>query len=159
MAKVVVDNRNVVAPWRSKLPLIGISAGAGLSWWALTGLITKYVIEPLACRDAATLTTCGDAPAIAGSVAAILVAIVALLAFAALRFPRPLFIAAGAAGLLWSLGLYTAGMIWWEALLWSVALYTLAYVLFSLVARIRAFWMSLTVLLVLIAAMRLLVAF
>lgn len=159
MAKVVVDNQNVVAPWRSRLPFIGIAAAAGVAWWVLTSILIQYVIEPLACRSAATLTACGDAPSIAGSLAAILVSVGSLLVFAHLRYARPLFVAIGGAGLLWSLGLYVAGLAWYEALAWSAVLYVLAYTLSLLIAHVRNAWLSVAVLIAAIVLIRLFVAF
>lgn len=159
MAKVVVDNQSVVAPWRSRLLIIIAGVIAGISWWVLTGLLEKFVIEPLACSSSDTLSACGDAIPISGSVAAVLTAVLMLIYLVMIRQARPILIASGAAAVLWGLGLYTAGMQWYESLVWAVLLYVVVFLLFGVISRIRGVWSSLVVALLTVVIVRVLVAF
>ena len=159
MAKVVVDNQNVVAPWRSRLQLIGVAAGAGAVWWLITSLLARYAIEPLACRSTATLTACGDAPTIAGSVAAVMVAAGALFLLASIRQARPILVITSAAATLWMLGLYVTGLVWYEAIFWSIVAYIFVYVLFATIGRIRNVWIGIATALICVVLIRLFLAF
>ena len=159
MANVVVDSQDVVAPWRSKLQILWIALGAGAAWWVVTSLLAQYVIEPLACRSTDTLTACGDAPIISGSVAAVIVSAASLFALVTIRQPRPLIVAVGSVATLWLLGLYVSGLVWYEALLWAMAAYAVTFVLFSTIGYIRRFWVSLVVAIIVVVTVRLLTAF
>lgn len=159
MAKVVVDKQSVVAAWWPKLHLTFIAIGAGALWWLLTGLLTRAVVEPLACTSSATLTACGDAPSIAGTIAVVLVMAIALYGFVIIRQPRPLLLTVGAVAVLWSLGLYTAGLQWYSVLIFAVLSYVATFHLFALIGRVRSPWVSLCTAAVVAIAVRLLVAF
>ena len=159
MARVMVDNQNVVAPWRSNISLAAVAAVAGLAWWVTASLLARYVIEPLACRSSATLAACGDVPTISGSIAVVVVAAGVLLALVMMRRSRPVLIAAGAAIMLWGLGLYTAGLSWYEALVWAILAYVSAHFLMYLISRMRGAWRSLASAAVVVLGVKLLVAF
>ena len=159
MARVVVDSLDVVAPRRSSVIFLGVAASAGAVWWVVTSLLSRFVIQPLACRSVATLTSCGDSLVIAGSVAALLVAIAALFVLVTLRHARPLLTVTSSAALLWSLGLYVDGLAWFEGLAWAMILYAVSYALFALVGRIYSVWLAVGTAVVLVLVLRLLVAF
>lgn len=157
MAKVVAGEQKIVAePWWRKGQIIYIGLGVGLFWWILTFLLENYVVEPLACRDLATASACVNSSGIAGSIAAVLVAIGGTAALVRALQPRPIIIAVTSAILLWDMGSLLSGVSWWESLLWSLFMYTVAYVLFSLVSRYRWLAVSLLVALAVIAVIRLL---
>jgi hypothetical protein len=137
MAKVITDERTVVVkPWWARVRIVVIGAVLGLIWWILTALLNAYVIDPLACRDLANAAVCVDSVGVAGSIAAVLVAILGALALVRTLQPRPIIIAVSVAAVLWSLGQYIAGLAWYEAILWSVVVYAATYSLFGLIARI-----------------------
>lgn len=159
MAEVVVDSRDVVAPLRTRRNFIAVAAVSGVAWWAFASILTRYVIEPIACRSSATLAACGDASSIAGVIAVLIVAAGSLYALVLLRQPRPLIIVAGASVILWGLGLYLTGLTWYESLLWSIVLYCLSYALMAMIARVRGVWMSLIVAVLGVVLVRLFVAF
>ena len=72
---------------------------------------------------------------------------------------RPLSIAIPGVILLWELGLYVTGIVWYQALLWSMLAYAISCALFALVGTIRRLWLHLALVVILIVLMRLLVAF
>ena len=156
MAKVVqVEERVIVQPWWGKLKIVWTGLGLGVLWWLLASLLKQYVVEPLACRDLATASACVDSFGVAGSVAAIIVAIIGALVLVRALQPRPIVIALASAVVLWTLGSYLSGLSWWETLLWAVFFYGVTYVLFSLVARIRNTVPALVVAVVIVIAIRL----
>ncbi len=157
MAKVVQSQQQVIVePWWGKVKILWIGLGAGLSWWVLTSLLKHYIVEPLACRDLATAAACVDSFGVAGSIAAIVVAILAMLLLIRAFQPRPIVIALSTAVLLWDLGAFINGLSWWETLLWALFFYGATYVLFSWAARITNTALSLVVAAVVVILIRLL---
>ena len=137
MAQVIADERSVVVkPWWVRVRIGFVGAGLGLIWWILTALLKNYIIEPLACRDLSTATACVDSLGVAGSIAAVIVAVIGVFVLIRTLQPRPIIIAVASAVLLWSLGSYMNGLAWYETIFWAIALYAATYVLFGLIARI-----------------------
>ncbi len=156
MAKVIASEHNTVAePWWGKGKIVGLGLAAGISWWALTNILNKYVIEPFACRDLSLVDSCTGSLGTSGSIAAVLVAV--LFAYVLVRAlqPRPIIVTASALLLLWDLGLWTTGLGWLVTVLWAAGLYAVIYSLFSLVARMRVLWASALVALFIVVAIRL----
>lgn len=159
MAKVIQDERSVVVePWWAKGRIVYIGLSLGLLWWILTALLSRYVIEPLACRNLSSATACIDAQGVAGNITMILVAVIGVAILVRSIQPRPIIIALGTAVILWGLGSMLGGLAWWAVLLWTLFLFASSYSLFSLVARIRWLWVSLVVAVVLAVGIRLVVA-
>ncbi len=159
MARVMVDNQNVVAPWRSSYIITAAAAIAGVVWWVLTSLLTRYAVEPLTCSSSATLAACGDSPAIAGSIATIIIAIGMLIFMVNQLRPRPVITVVGASVVLWGLGMYVTGLVWFEAIFWSVLSYIAVYLMMSLVGSIRGLWRSVLTAVICVFVIKLLIAF
>ena len=157
MAKVVQSQQQVIVePWWAKGRIIYIGLAMGLLWWVLTAILRQYVIEPIACRDLSSATACVDAFGVAGSIAAVLVAIAGTLLLIRYLQPRPIIIAVATAVLLWDLGMIIDGLAWWAVLLWGLFFYAASYGLFSMVARIAWLWVSIAVAVVIVVGIRLL---
>ena len=136
MAKVILHDRMmVVKPWWARVRIVFVGAALGLLWWVLTAILRAYVVEPLACRNLANAATCMDGYGIAGSIAAVIVAVVGTFALVKTLQPRPIVIAVATAAILWVLGYYISGLAWYEAALWGIVAYAISYVLFSLIGR------------------------
>jgi len=120
---------------RARFYIIGIGLVVGLAYWVTTVLLTRYVVEPLACRDIATAASCVGAIGIAGKIATVLLATLSLLVMIRVSLFRPIIIAVATAVVLWNLSVYTTGLFWAEALAWSIVLYGLSYALFGWIAR------------------------
>ncbi len=137
MAKVIRDERTVVVkPWWARVRIIFTGAGLGLVWWILAALLRFYVVEPLACRNLSSATTCVNGLGVAGDIATILVAILGVFVLIRTLQPRPIIIAVAAAVVLWSFGYYVTGLAWYEAIFWAILAYAATYALFGLIARI-----------------------
>lgn len=157
MAKVIQNEYNVVAePWWAKGRIVLIGLGMGLTWWVLVSVLNRYVVEPLACRDLSNAAACTDSFGVAGSIAAILVALLGVFVLVRAFQPRPIIIALSSAILLWDLGSLMNGLSWWVTLLWSLALYAVVYGLFNLTARFRSIAVSIFVTLIVLVSIRLL---
>lgn len=157
MAKVIQTQQQIVVePWWVKIKIVYIGLALGLAWWVLASLLKHYIVEPLACRDLATATACVDSFGVAGSIAAIIVAILGVLVLIRALQPRPIVIALATAVLLWDLGAFLNGLAWWETALWALFFYAASYTLFSLAARINSTALSLVVAAVTVVVIRLL---
>lgn len=157
MARVIVDERTVVVkPWWARVRIVFIGASLGLIWWILTALLRVYVVEPVACRDLSNAATCVDAYGVAGSIAAIIAAIIGVFMLIRTLHPRPIVIAVATAAVLWTLGHYVSGLAWYESVLWAVVLYAATYVLFGMVARIVWFPAAAATAIITVVAIRLL---
>lgn len=139
MARVIqTEQQVIVEPWWVKIRIVYIGLGLGLLWWVLASILKYYVVEPLACRDLSSAAACVDSFGVAGSIAAILVALVGAIVLVRALQPRPIVIAVATAVLLWDLGSFMNGLVWWETALWALFFYMTTYTLFSLVARVRS---------------------
>jgi len=139
MAKVIQTQQKVIVePWWGKLTIVYIGMAMGLLWWVATVILRHYVVDPLACRDLGTAAACVDSFGVAGSIAAIIIAILGAAVLIRNLQPRPIVIAIAAAVLLWDLGSLLNGVTWWEAGLWALFFYAATYSLFSLVARLSS---------------------
>ena len=148
MARVIVDEQSVVAKsWWHHGRIILIGAVLGMLWWFLTGLLQTTVVDPIVCRDAATV--CVDSRGIAGAVATVVIAVIALALLVRIETARPIIIAIGSAIVLWNLARYLNGLSWFESVAWSVGLYAAAYALFAVVRSIpRLLWANIVAILV-----------
>ncbi len=156
MAKVIESEYNTVAkPWWAQIKMVWLGASAGLSWWVVSTLLNRYVVEPFACRDLATVQTCVNSFGTSGSIAAIIIAVGFTYVLVRNLQPRPIIIAAATLVLLWDLGTLMSGLSWWVSLLWAVLLYVVSYLLFALVACMRMLWLSGLTALFIVVAIRL----
>lgn len=144
MAKIVTTEHNVVSTnqWAGWLRVVGFGAATGLAVWILTALLGRYVIEPLACGQALNAQVCVAVTPLAGNIATVLVAPLAILGMVRLGIIRPIIIAVAAAALLWPLAAWVEGLFWLEAIAWFIALYAVSYGLFSWIARHTVLWMA-----------------
>lgn len=158
MAKVIVDEQKIVVkPWWERARVVFVGAGLGLCWWVVTALLSRYVVEPLGCRDLSNgAATCTDSFGVAGNVAMVLIALLGTAVLVRGFYHRPLLITVASAAVLWGLGTFLTGLAWYEALLWSVVLYVAAYALFSLVARIKMLGWAIIIAAVIVLTIRLL---
>ncbi|MBC7943628.1 hypothetical protein H7X68_03975 [Candidatus Saccharibacteria bacterium] len=137
MATVIVDGAhtqpvNASYSWWH-LALVG--GVIGILYWALSLLVSTFIIDPLFCRSAVNASACSNSIELSGNIANILVATIGLAVLVRLRALRPLIIAVAAAIVLWGLAGWTNGLVWGEVVFWSALLYSLSYVLFSWISR------------------------
>ena len=157
MAKVIQSQQQVVVePWWAKGRIIYIGLGMGILWWVFTAILSQYVVEPIACRNLSTASSCVNSIGVAGSIAAVLVAVIGTVLLVRYIQPRPIIIAVSTMILLWTLGSIMDGLTWWVTILWALFFYTASYVLFSMVARIQWLVISLLTAAVIVIGVRLL---
>lgn len=158
MAKVIQSQQQVIVePWWVKGRIVYIGLGMGLLWWVLTAILRQYVVDPIACRDLSTASACVNSIGVAGSIAAVLVAVAGTFLLVRYLQPRPIIISAATMLLLWDLGSIMNGLVWWVTLLWALFFYVASYSLFSMVARIQWLAAGLTLAAVIVVGIRLLV--
>jgi hypothetical protein len=123
MAKIVksdVDSQLFTAfyPfWR----IVIIGAITGIVFWVVSGLINNYA----------------SSISLAGNIATIITAIIAVAAMVRMQIAQPLIIAVLVGASLWGLAEWVDGLFWAEALAISAGLYGLSYVLFSWLLRFK----------------------
>lgn len=157
MAKAIQSQQQIIVePWWAKGKIIYIGLGMGLLWWVLTSILKQYVVEPISCRDVATATACVNAVGVAGSIAAVLVAVLGTFLLIRYLQPRPIIISLATAVLLWELGSLANGLAWWAVLLWGIFFYVTCYLLFSMVSRIKWLFVAFAVAAIIVIALRLL---
>ena len=158
MAHVIIEDEAIIArTWRSWLQTIAIGAGTGLAAWVFTAVISRYVIEPLACGATLNAAVCSDATGMAGNIATIIVTTIAVIVMVRLRVIRPIIIAVASAALLWGLAAWAEGLFWLEIIAWSIGLYAIAYGLFSWIARSTVLWLAIVLSILIVLSIRLIV--
>jgi hypothetical protein len=141
MAQIIITDQQAIAEsYVMWVRTIVLGAVTGLIFWLLTILIANYVINPLACGRLFNATLCVDPTPVAGTIAAILAAVVGVISMVRIGAARPIIIAVASAALLWDLGAWTDGLFWLEAVAWSIVLYAAVYALFAWITRYANLW-------------------
>lgn len=132
MAKVV--NAQIPAAWQpwAQSAIVGVIVGAIFA--VVTALLSRYVIEPLACGTGDAVQ-CAGAVGLSAHIATVLAAAAGIALGIRFAIFRPLFVGIAAAMFLWGFGDWTAGLFWLEILGWALLLYAITYALFAWIAR------------------------
>jgi len=157
MAQVIIEDQYqtiIRRTWDTWGRTIVLGAVVGLTYWVLTTLIGHYIVEPIACKSVTNAAACSNATPLAGNIAAVLVAALAVIGMVRLGIARPIIIAVGAGALLWDLGGWTLGLFWLEAIAWSVALYAIVFALFGWITRYATLLTSLIISLLIVLIIR-----
>lgn len=159
MAQIIIEDpeamsRSLVLWGRT----IALGVVVGLISWLLTGLISHYVVEPIVCGQGINAAACSDATALAGKIATVLVATLAIAVMVRMSVARPIIVAIATAALLWNLADWTLGLFWLEAIAWSVLLYALCFALFAWITRYATLWVTLIGSLLIVLVIRILLA-
>lgn len=162
---VKTDTPTAVVPSPSPLVAMGtgdlirtmlIGAGVGLATTALYLVLNTYLFGAALCR--AGVDGCENAPLYSAIVALIVGVIAGIVALAKAGAYRPLLIAIAAAAALGGAFGFMGQSVWYGALLIGAVLFALAYGLFAWLARLRSFVLSLLLLVVVAALVRLVIA-
>ena len=135
-----------------QVALLGIVLGA-LSW-LIAALIDRFITGALMCGENGP--TCEPSTIVAGNVAIVLTSIGGLLGLVRLGIYRPLLVVIAAAIVLWGISGLTLGMQWYEAMAWTVLFTAIVYTAFAWLVRPRFFLIAIVLILVVVAAARLL---
>jgi hypothetical protein len=141
---------------RTVVQILVLGAVLGLVAWAVSAVVTNYVISPLFCKaDGGNFSVCAQGGLLASNIASLLVGALAVVALLRLGVFRPLLISLAVVISLWGIGPWMGALPWYESLAWTVLLYAVAYLAFSWLARIRVFWIALLATVIVIVAARL----
>jgi len=161
MAHVVIEDQYqtvISRTWQTWGRTVVLGAVVGLTFWLLTTLIGQYIVEPIACKQVINAAACTNALPLAGNIATVLVAALAVVGMVRLSIARPIIVAVGAGALLWDLGGWTLDLFWVEAIAWSVLLYALVFALFGWITRYAALLTSLILSLLIVLIIRIALA-
>jgi hypothetical protein len=139
-----------------KSDLIGIlllGAAAGLVVLGLGIVFNRFIFDVYFCQGDVT-TECTNARNYSAAIASVIAAIAAMGGLVRLRVYRPLLVVIASMVSLWGVVQVVWSLYWLIAVLVVAVLYALAFGLYSWVARIREFWISLLVIIVLVVAVR-----
>lgn len=126
----------------------------GLIIWGLGLLFHTYIFEGYFCQEGAG-RECENATSYAAVAATLLGSIAALAALIRLRVYRPLLVLIASILSTWGVVQMSWDLQWFTGILVAVVLYALAFGAFSWIARIREFWISVVVIILLVVAVRL----
>lgn len=153
-------NQRPFTPIEAK-KVIGIAAlGAvmGLLVWELAMVLSRYVLSAWMCHGAVG-STCDGAPQYAEAIASIVGGAVGLFFLVKLQVFRPLLVVIGVVAATWGIVTKAAPLPWYGIGLTAIFMYALAYVAFAWIARIKAFWLVLALMVVLVIVTRLLLSY
>ncbi|HEY5695745.1 MAG TPA: hypothetical protein VIQ80_02830 [Candidatus Saccharimonadales bacterium] len=139
---------------RKLIAVTALGAVIGLVVWELALVLTKYVFNAWLCHD--TSASCTNAPQYGEAVASILGGIVALFFLVRLQIFRPLLVVIAVVASLWGIVTKAEALPWYGVGLSAILLYMFAYIAFTWIARLKAFWLVLATMVVLVIAIRLL---
>lgn len=131
-----------------------LGAAIGLLIWIIGTLLNTYVFDTYLCRSDVA-RDCGNAKNYAVVVASVIGGIVALAGLIRLRVYRPLLVLVASLLSTWGIVQLSWNFGWFTSILVVILLFALAFGAYSWIARLREFWMTLIITLVLVVAVRL----
>jgi hypothetical protein len=134
----------------------GVGAAVGFFGWLLTVALHNWVLSPIFCRSADTVSVCSNSGLTAWIIASIVVGIAGLLMLIQANVFRPLLVVLAAIITLWGVGLWFVPLAWWVGLLWQTGLFALAYALYTWLVSIEKFAYAMIAVVVVVVLMRLL---
>lgn len=153
-SQVEQPEQTVAMSTRDLFGVLVLGGVVGLLIWGLGLALNRYVFDVFLCQNGPG-GQCVHARDYAAGAAIIAGSVLALIGLMRLRVYRPLLIVLATAISLWGVVQLAWGMErYWGALV-VLAMYLLAYGLYAWVARLRQFWITLAVTVVLVAAVRL----
>lgn len=156
-----VDASERISPFIPMTPRELLSVGiigaiVGLVVATLMYLFTTFIFGAVLCRDQGM--QCTNAPFYSMIVAMVIGNLVGMVLLARQRIYRPLLVVVAVIVALWSFHALIAGLVWWLAGIAAAVLFACAYMLFSWIARLRNFVFALILTIVVIVAVRLILA-
>lgn len=133
--------------------LYGAFVGAMLT---VLYILLSRVSSTVLCRGDSSL--CESAPQYAVAISMVLVSIGGLMLLSLARIYRPLFVVIASSVALWGLQTYLSLLPWYWALVGMTVICAVAYALFTWLARLRSFILCLVASVVVIVAVRLIIA-
>lgn len=136
------------------MSVLALGAAVGLLVWGLGMLFDRFVFDVYFCQSEAG-RQCASAKSYSVAAASFIAGIAALAGLIRLRVYRPLLVLIASLLSTWGVVQISWGLGWFTGILIAVAMYALAFGAFSWIARVREFWISLVVIIILVLAVRL----
>jgi hypothetical protein len=159
MVTVVSDTEPTVrfGAWKDEISALVSGAIVGVTMWLLAYILNQYVIGMIACRTGSSIISCSDAPTVSAVVALIFASVAGLTLLVRRRIFRPLLVVLSAILTLWGIsGSWLAAHTLVDFLL-TVVVTSLVYVVFAWFAKVRQFWISLAISIVLVVIFRVMI--
>ena len=134
-----------------------IGAVVGILTWILTYVLSHYVIGSIACRVGSSLVDCADTVPVAAGIGLILSVIVGMVLLVREMAFRPLLVTLAAAVALWGINGSWLDNPSFLSFFATLIVSTLIFAVFDWFSRVRNFWLSLVVTIILVIIFRLLV--
>ena len=131
---------------------------AGVLIWLLGTVLNQFVFEAYLCQGAEVARQCDNAKNYAVVIASLVGAVAALAGLIRLRVYRPLLVVIASLVSTWGVVQLSWGIQWFFGMFIVIALYALAFGVFSWIARIREFWITVLIMIILVVAVRLALA-
>jgi hypothetical protein len=134
--------------------VISVGAVAGVLSWGIALLLDTYVLKNMLCQTLLT-EQCTSSVTYSRVIGNVIATGIAVFALVKLQVFRPLLVGLCAVIGLWGVAGLLELLPWYGALALSAGLFAVAYAAFMWIARIRLFSMSLVVMIVIVALVRL----
>lgn len=136
------------------ISVLALGAGIGLMIWGLGMLFDRFVFDVYFCQSEVS-RQCANARNYSVAAASFISGIAALAGLIRLRVYRPLLVLIASLISTWGVVQASWNFGWFTGILIAITIYALSFAAFSWIARIREFWLSLIVIIVLAVAVRL----
>lgn len=140
--------------WRDLISILVVGAATGLLVWGLGLLFFRFVFDAYLCQGDIGSGCSQNAKNYSAILASLMSVAGALGGLIRLRVYRPLLVVIASMLSLWGVVQISWDFHWIVGMLVAVLLYAVAFGLYSWIARIREFWISLIVIIVLVVAVR-----
>lgn len=136
------------------LSVLALGAAVGLVVWGLGMVFHRFIFDVYFCQGE-VVRQCSNARNYSVAVASFIGGIAALAGLIRLRVYRPLLVLIASVISTWGLVQLSWDLGWFTGLLVVAVMYALAFAAFSWLARVREFWLSLVLIIILVVAVRL----
>ena len=160
MVTVVSDTEPTVrfGAWKDEISALVSGAIVGVIIWILAYILDQYVIGMIACKTGSSIIDCSDAPAVSAAFALVFASIAGLTILVRRRIFRPLLVVLAAGISLWGItGSWLQAHTIVDFLL-TIVVSALMYLVFAWFAKLRQFWISLVISIVLVVIFRLMIS-
>lgn len=136
------------------LSVLALGAAVGLVVWGLGMIFNRFIFDVYFCQGE-VVRQCANARDYSVAVASFIGGIAALAGLIRLRVYRPLLVLIASVISTWGLVQLSWDFGWFTGLLVVAVMYALTFAAFSWLARVREFFISLALIVILVIAMRL----
>lgn len=160
MVEVVTDNEPAVkqSVWRDEASVAISGALVGLLIWILTYVLTEYVIGRIACNTGSSIISCSDAPGVSAGFALVFASLAGLTILVQRRIFRPLLVVLMSAITLWGINGAWLNERTVVNVILTIIMAALTYLVFAWFAKLRQFWISAGISLLIVVIFRLLMS-